>query len=75
MSSRWGLFHDGVATGISGQVPGKVSVYIEILYLREMFESEGSGFVIELEDCTHFEYQPLGRANPARTEIYCGLRA
>lgn len=55
--SGWGIFHDGYISKIEGEVPGDLKVFVNILYLREMFHGDGEGFVITLSNCSKFEYQ------------------
>ena len=51
----WGILHDGGINHIDGVVPGTVAIDISILYLRQQFPGEGSGFKVILENCTRFE--------------------
>lgn len=54
----WNLLHDGSLTKLSGQVPGRVELTVEIDYLREIFRPAGRGFVVTLTGCTRLEFQP-----------------
>jgi hypothetical protein len=56
-SAFWGLLHDGGLDTVTGTVPGSVSVRISIQYLRQQFPGEGTGFKIDLFDCSRFVYQ------------------
>lgn len=51
----WNLLHDGVVERISGSASGDISLFVSVLYLREMFEGEGEGFILHLSDCSIFE--------------------
>ncbi|WP_018152063.1 hypothetical protein [Leeia oryzae] len=53
----WALLHDGGIEVITGTVPGEVSVEISVRYLRQQFPGEGTGFRVNLSDCTRFTYQ------------------
>ncbi|EMN7262890.1 hypothetical protein WB865_001853 [Vibrio vulnificus] len=53
----WGIFHDGYISKIEGTIPGELRVFVNILYLRGMFQGDGEGFVVTLSNCTMFEYQ------------------
>ena len=56
--SLWGPFHDGTIQRVEGAVPGDVSLFIAIPYLRSRFSTQGTGFVIKLSGCTQFSFQP-----------------
>lgn len=53
----WGMFHDGIITKLAGSVPGDVTIYISIEYLRKQFHEPGIGFKINLRGCKVFSYQ------------------
>jgi hypothetical protein len=57
-SSLWNLLHDGSIERIDGSVPGDVSLFVSIGYLRNRFPGDGTGFVVLLSGCTHFAFQP-----------------
>lgn len=56
--SIWNVLHDGSIESASGQIPGTVSLGIDIQYLRERFSDAGRLFILTLENCTRFEFQP-----------------
>ena len=56
--SQWGPFHDGTIQRVEGAVPGDVSLFISIPYLRNRFPTQGTGFVVKLSGCTQFSFQP-----------------
>lgn len=53
----WDVFHDGSVDRVEGSVPGTVTVYVGIQYLREMFPEPGEHFIVTLRDCTMFSYK------------------
>ncbi len=53
----WNSFHDGVIERISGSVPGGVTFYVAIGYLRSRFPGVGGSFQVNLSECTQFEYE------------------
>jgi hypothetical protein len=53
----WNMLHDGSITKIQGSLPD-IALNVEIMYLREMFPGKGESFIVQLSDCTLFEYQP-----------------
>ena len=53
----WDLLHDGGIDAIHGKVPGKVSIEVSIRYLRQQFPCEGTGFRIDLANCTELTYR------------------
>lgn len=52
----WNQLHDGVIERIDGSVPGDIRLFTSVLYLRELFEGKGEGFVFHLSDCSIFEF-------------------
>lgn len=58
----WGLLHDGGIDAIYGNVPGTVSVKVSIQYLRQKFPGEGTGFTIELANCSELAYREYDSA-------------
>lgn len=54
----WKFMHDGGIERIDGCVPGDVTVFVSIRYLRQRFPGAGTGFLITLTNCTRFEYAP-----------------
>lgn len=55
-TSIWGVFHDGCIKSIQGEVPGNVTVCVEIQYLRSLFDANGTSFEFHLKGCTKFKY-------------------
>lgn len=53
----WGVFHDGYIKRIEGCIPGEIKLHVRVLYLREMFPGKGTGFVVNLQNCSFIEYQ------------------
>ena len=51
----WGFLHDGSLDRADGVVPGDVTLYISIPYLRKAFEPVGDGFILKLIGCGQFE--------------------
>lgn len=62
----WNLLHDGSLVGVDGEVPGDVTVTVEIDYLRAMLPEPGNRFLIRLAGCRLFEFR---RAAEGRTLI------
>jgi hypothetical protein len=50
-----GVFHDGRIVEILGALP-KLSLRIEIEYLRNMFEPKGNSFLVHLSGCESIEF-------------------
>lgn len=48
----WGLLHDGGIDAICGEIPGAVSIEVSIRYLRQQFPGKGTGFRIDLVNCS-----------------------
>jgi hypothetical protein len=59
-----GVFHDGSIVEIRGVLP-KISLRIEIEYLRNMFSSKGDSFLAHLTECESIEF--LNWENENRT--------
>ena len=53
----WSVFHDGSIDRIEGTIPGTVSVYVGIEYLRERFSEPGEHFIVTLPDCVTLSFQ------------------
>ena len=53
----WNCFHDGVIERITGRVPGDITFYVDIAYLRNRFAGSGGSFRVTLSECTRFEYE------------------
>ena len=53
----WTVFHDGSIDQIEGTIPGTVSVYVDIEYLRERFSEPGEHFIVTLPDCVKLSFQ------------------
>ena len=58
LTEVWNRLHDGVISKIDGSVPGELTLYVSIGYLRMRFPSEGTGFILRLAGCTLFEFEP-----------------
>lgn len=54
----WGAFHDGCVTAIDSQAPDRLAVFVEIQYLRDLFNDPGSGFVIFLSGVKELSFTP-----------------
>lgn len=65
----WNLLHDGGIDVIEGLVPGDLRLQVGLLYLRQMLPGDGEGFIVQLLNCTHFEYTPWDMSGT------CDLRA
>jgi hypothetical protein len=67
--SPWNLLHDGALIGIE-RSGDRVSMVIQIGYLRSRFQQPGSAFRLELLECSEIEYTPYdGRAVSSYDEI------
>lgn len=53
----WNVFHDGSIDRVEGAVPGSVSVYVDIDYLRERFSDPGEHFIVTFPNCLDFSFQ------------------
>jgi len=51
------VFHDGSIDLVEGSVPGTVSVYVDIEYLRKRFSEPGEHFIVVLPSCVEFSFQ------------------
>ncbi|MBX3262269.1 MAG: hypothetical protein KF782_21465 [Labilithrix sp.] len=60
--SAWNLLHDGTVAGIERSSDGRVSVIVDIPYLRTRFAVPGTAFRLELFDCSRLEFTPYDRA-------------
>lgn len=54
----WGTLHDGVLTAIDPLPDGGLRLLVEIRYLREMFDGDGVGFVLELRGVRRLAWKP-----------------
>ena len=54
----WNVFHDGSIDRVVGEVPGTVTLHVDIEYLRKRFSEPGDCFVVTLPNCTKFSFQP-----------------
>jgi Cysteine-rich CPCC len=67
--SPWNLLHDGAVTGIE-RTGDRVSMAIDIPYLRIRFQEPGSAFRVDLFECSEVEHTPYdGRAVSSCDEI------
>ena len=55
----WSILHDGVINQVIGDIPGTVTLTVEIEYLRHMFSGNGNSIIIVLIACDTFNYQPF----------------
>lgn len=69
-SEIWNLLHDGRLSGVSGSVPGRISLTIDIAYLCEFLSTGGSQLAVTLDDCRSFEYRAYdGTAIASASEV------
>lgn len=54
----WDILHDGTIEGVEGNVPGDLTLNVEIEYLREMFSDGGTNIIVKLLGCDTLMYQP-----------------
>lgn len=54
-TSLWNYLHDGSLDRVDGSVPGEVSLFVSIPYLRKAFQPAGEGFILELKECSMFQ--------------------
>jgi hypothetical protein len=59
--SPWNLLHDGSVSGVERD-GDRVSIDVDIEYLRQRFEEPGTLLRVELLGCTLFEFTPGGGA-------------
>lgn len=48
----WNVLHDGGVAAIEGEVPGDVTIRVNIPYLRQMFSDNGEDIFVHLGNCT-----------------------
>jgi len=53
----WSIFHDGVITAVSGDIPGNLELTIECLYIREQFPDPGAAFKLYVKGCDHLFFK------------------
>ncbi|QEG24135.1 hypothetical protein [Mariniblastus fucicola] len=54
----WDVFHDGCIDQVEGSIPGTVTVFVGIEYLRKRFSEPGEHFVVTLSECKKFSFLP-----------------
>lgn len=54
----WDLFHDGTLINAQENTPGNLLLTIELEYVREEFDEDFKYFLLELHECSLFEYYP-----------------
>lgn len=54
----WNLFHDGTLVNAQENISGELVLTIELEYVREMFDEDFKYFLLELHECSLFEYCP-----------------
>jgi hypothetical protein len=59
--SLWGNFHDATLLSAQGSVPGTIVLTLECQYLRQMFGDTGDSFLLHLNDCSLFEFEPFDK--------------
>lgn len=52
------ILHDGIIRKIRGQCPGDLSLHIQCDYLRSRLPDPGDRFILKLEKCSVFFYEP-----------------
>ena len=53
----WNLLHDGTLVGAERE-GGRLTLVVDIRYLRERFDEPGTAIVLELRGCTELAYVP-----------------
>lgn len=59
--ATWNVLHDGRIIDIKGELPGDLTVSIEVAYLCRRLRTTAEHLVLELKDCRQFEYRPYER--------------
>ncbi len=54
----WNVLHDGSIDRVAGTVPGRVSLYVGIEYLRERIPDDGEYIIVTLDECKSLVYRP-----------------
>ena len=54
----WNIFHDGGIEQIEGTVPGSIRIKVGIENIRHMFSKDGDSFLINIFNCSIFQYEP-----------------
>jgi len=63
----WDLFHDGTLIKVEENAQGNLVLTVELEYVREMFDEEFKYFLIELHECSLFEFSPsIGDIKPVK---------
>ncbi|MEJ2657334.1 MAG: hypothetical protein P8012_09050 [Desulfobacterales bacterium] len=65
----WNVFHDGYLIDITGEFPGKISLKIEIEYIRKKFKPEGKSFIVTLHGFKHLYFLKDGKTIKNPKEI------
>jgi hypothetical protein len=53
----WNLLHDGGITDVEGEVPGDVTLRVEISYITDLLAPPTEAVLVTLVGCTAFEYR------------------
>lgn len=54
----WDVFHDGTLINVQENASGNLLLTIKLEYVREEFDEDFKYFLLELHECSLFEYYP-----------------
>jgi hypothetical protein len=54
----WNILHDGRIIAITGELPGDLTLSVEITYLGRRLHTRAEHLVLELKGCRRIEYRP-----------------
>ncbi len=63
----WNILHDGGFVDIQGNVPGELTIKVEIAYLANKLKGSFDNILVTLSDCTIFEYERYWSKNKTQT--------
>jgi hypothetical protein len=59
--ATWNVLHDGQIIDIKGELPGDLTLTIEVAYLCRRLRTAAEHLALALKDCRQFEYCPYER--------------
>ena len=60
----WELLHDGTITNLARMATGELRISLEIDYIRQMFDGDGTSLLVYLTDCDVLRYVPYDGSLP-----------
>jgi len=73
--ATWNVLHDGRIIDVKGELPGDLTLSVEIAYLCRGLNTTAEHLVLEIKDCRRFEYRPYepATAPAARPQAAIGV--